>query len=108
MKTQKLSRNHEHISVVDELRQSTRYLQEPQTEYAVIWRTAGAEILAEVHDESLGGLGLIIPQSVEMQVGDEWEIVYLSRVYRGVVKHVQPPSDGSRIVGFQCELACEG
>lgn len=95
---------HQHTSAVDELRQSTRFVLEPQTEYAVIWSTPGHEILAEVHDESLGGLGLIISDCAEVRIGDVWEITYLSRVYRGVVKHIQPRSDGSRLVGFQCEL----
>ena len=95
---------HQHTSVVDELRQSTRFLVQPETEYAVIWSTPGHEILAEVHDESLGGLALVVNECEEMRIGDVWEITYLSRVYSGVVKHVEHRPDGARLVGFHCEV----
>ena len=45
---------------LDERRQATRFPRLPATDFAVVWQTPGEEILAEVHDESLTGLGILL------------------------------------------------
>jgi len=94
--------SHHLYTPVDELRNWTRFSKERGDNFAVIWREGREEILAEVHDESLGGLGVILEDIAGFAVGQEFDLVYAGESMRGHVRHVEP-HDGEYIVGFECE-----
>lgn len=89
--------------VVDELRQSQRFPKEPGSTFAVIWRSGGEDLLVEVRDDSLGGLGLLVDDRWRIAVGDEVAIVYAGRCVHAVARHVEPHDDGRSLVGFECD-----
>jgi hypothetical protein len=86
----------------DEQRRATRFRKEPDTEFVVVRLLVGAELLAEVYDESLGGLGLIVADASSIAVGSEAVIVYHGDTLEATVRHVNPRSDGTFFVGCQC------
>ena len=87
---------------VDELRNWTRFAKERGSDFAVIWQPNREEILAEVHDESLAGLGLYLGDVTGLEVGQEVDIVYAGEFMRGRVCHVEP-CDGEYLVVLECE-----
>lgn len=86
----------------EERRQSTRFPKEPGSDFAVFWQTAGEETLVEVHDESLGGLCLVLSRLDELRIGAEVSIVYQRTLLQGIVRHIEPQPDGTFHVGFEC------
>lgn len=96
--------NERHINAVSEERESTRFPKEPQTIYAAVWRVEGEEILAEVHNESLTGIALIVEPELGFQVGDVAHIAFAATVTRGTVRHLKLLQDGRVQVGFSCDL----
>jgi hypothetical protein len=94
--------------VADERRRATRFHKEPETEFAVLWIVPGEPILAEVHDESLGGLGLVVDDGIPLAVGDVVDVVYAGDLLKSVVRHIQEPVDGRRLVGIECQLPARG
>ena len=60
---------------LQDLRQSTRFRKEPGTDFVVIWRQAGEELLAEVYDESLTGICLVMSDASQYPVGAEADLV---------------------------------
>jgi hypothetical protein len=88
--------------LLDENRQASRFEQEPGTDFAVIWQTAGEELLVEVHDESLTGLGVIMTDVASYPVGAEATIVYHGSVLHGEVKNLAPHHEGAWLVGWEC------
>jgi len=58
---------------------------------------------AEVHDESLGGMGLVLEDATHFCVGQEVEIAYLDSRFKAEVRHVRPHDEGRFLVGFKCE-----
>jgi len=94
---------HQCNSIVDELRGWTRFQKERGSEVAVVIHPQRGQILAEVHDESLAGLGLYFDDVDGFEVGREVEIVYSNDFFRAQVRHVQAQDDGEFIVGFSCE-----
>jgi hypothetical protein len=88
---------------LDDLRQSTRFRKEPGTDFAVIWRQPGAEVLAEVYDESLSGICLVLADASHFPVGAEAELVYHATPLHGEVRHVTPQDNGTCLVGLSCE-----
>jgi len=89
----------------EELRKATRFVKEPDTEFAVIRVERGVEILAEVRDESLFGLGLIVADLAALEVGHEVTIVYRQEVLDATVRNVTPRPNGTFLVGFECRRA---
>ena len=87
---------------VEEQRQSTRFLKEPDTEFAVIQVERGLEILAEVRDESLLGLGLLVAELGGLEIGQEVTVVYRREVLDAIVRHATPRPNGTFHVGFEC------
>lgn len=87
---------------VDELRSWTRFTKERGSDFAVILHPNREEILAEVHDESLAGLGLYLDDVTGLEVGQEVDVVYAGEFMRGRVRHVEP-CDGEYLVGLECE-----
>jgi hypothetical protein len=90
---------------VEERRTSTRFVTEPDTCFALIRHPRGAEITVEVHDESLGGLGLLLDDIADFDVGQVVEILYLDCQMYGTVCHARPYPDGRYLVGFECRTA---
>jgi hypothetical protein len=88
---------------LEDLRQSTRFRKEPGTDFAVIWRPGGEEVLAEVYDESLTGICLVLADTSQFPVGTLAELIYHATPLHGEVRHVTPQPDGSFLVGFACE-----
>jgi hypothetical protein len=86
----------------EEHRRATRFLKEPDTEYAVIWRRPGCETLVQVHDESLTGLGLIVADAAPLGVGVITTIIYQGEVLAATVRHVRSRPDGTFLVGLEC------
>jgi len=87
---------------VEEQRKATRFAKEPDTEFAVIRVERGIEILAEVRDESLFGLGLIVAELAALEVGLEVTIVYRREELDATVRNVHPRPNGTFLVGFEC------
>ena len=69
----------------------------------ILWRQPGEEILASVHDESLGGLGLILDDASGFELGTEATIVFASHFFEGTVRHIESRADGTYLVGFSCK-----
>jgi len=95
----------QHYATLDEQRTSTRFGQDPDSAYAVIRHPEQEAIKAQVHEESLGGIGLILEDRCDFGVGQEVEIAYLDSLLRAVVRHIEPYDDGRLLVGFECEPA---
>ena len=89
-------------SPFEEQRQATRFRKEPDTEFAVIRLLVGVELLAEVYDESLTGLGLIVADASNVSVGTTATIVYQGDALAASVRHVNQRPDGTFFVGCQC------
>ena len=88
--------------LTEEQRKATRFVKEPDTEFAVICMAPGVELLAEVHDESLTGLGLIVADASEFEVGMQATIGYHRELLCGTLRHVSPRPDGTFLAGFEC------
>lgn len=86
----------------EERREGSRFLQEPDTAFAVIWREPGNEWLGEVHDESLHGLGLICDAQAALNLEDEVSLIFEGRLLRGLVRHIDARGDGRRLIGLAC------
>ena len=97
--------SHHCYSTVDELRGWTRFAKERGTDVAVVFHPQREQILADVHDESLAGIGLYLEDIEGFDVGQEVEIIYDNEFFRARVRHVEPQHDGDYIVGFDCERA---
>jgi hypothetical protein len=85
------------------LRSSTRFLKEPETDFAAIFHPGDVEGLAEVHSESLGGISLWLDDIANFPLGREIGIVHAGSFLNAVVRRVQPCPDGRWIVGLSCE-----
>lgn len=95
--------NGEHDILCGERRQSTRFEKMPDEDFAAVWRPGDEAALAEVHDESLGGLGLVLDAKCGIGLGCHVQIVYAGGCYLAQARHVEPWRDGQLLVGFQCE-----
>ncbi len=89
-------------TVLTDLRQATRFGREFGVEEVVLWSTPGQELLAYVHDESLGGLGLYLDDVRGLDNGSEVDMVYAGQLLRGCVRHIEPLDEGGYVVGFEC------
>jgi len=87
---------------VEEMRKATRFVKEPDTEFAVIRAEQGVEILAEVRDESLFGLGLIVAELATLEIGHQVTIAYHKEVLDATLRNVTPRPNGTFWVGFEC------
>ena len=90
------------IPITDELRQSTRFAKERGAEGAVLWFGDGEPMLFDVHDESLGGLGLYVDRLEQVEQEAEASIIYGGELMTGRIRHIEPQQDGGYVVGFEC------
>jgi hypothetical protein len=87
----------------DDQRQSTRFRKEPGTDFAAIWRAGCEAVLAEVYDESLTGICLVMADASGYPVGTKAELFYRSTPLVGEVRHVTPQPGGGFLVGLACQ-----
>lgn len=95
---------HHEYSPTDELRSSSRFTKDPASDYASIWYPEEAATAAEVHNESLGGIALVVGDVSHLAIGGEVGIAHVGLLMRAIVRHIQPRPDGRYVVGFECEL----
>ncbi len=98
--------HHAYSPICDE-RNATRVGSDSETTFAVVYREPGQEALVEVHDESLGGLGLLFSAPPICAVGQEVTIVFATSIFTGSVMHIEVREDGRYLVGFCCESFCD-
>jgi len=94
--------------ILHDRREATRFGKTPDTQFAALWLPDGRTILAEVRDESLGGLGLLLHDADLLPVGQQFEIVFAGNSGRGQVRHMQQRDDGLFLVGLECEFVGSG
>jgi len=90
---------------VDDLRSWTRYAKERGTDVALVFHPQCEPILADVHDESLTGIGLYLDDIESLDVEQDVEIIYDNEFFRAHVCHVAAQQDGGYLVGFDCDRA---
>jgi hypothetical protein len=86
----------------DERRRATRFGKEPDSDSAVVWQEPGAELLVTVHDESLGGICLVLRDIGPFAVGKTATIVYHTEVMEAIVRNIRPHVEDTFLVGFEC------
>jgi hypothetical protein len=89
-------------TVSDELRKSTRFRKERGTDTALLWLDDKEPELVDVHDESLGGLGLYLDDIEGICTATEITIIYAGEALRAEIKHIERQTDGTFVVGFDC------
>ena len=88
---------------LEERRGSTRFRREAESDFAFITDPVSVKGRAEVNDESLGGISLIVGDPSHFEIGMEVGIDYAGRPTRAVVRHITDRPDGRFVVGFQCQ-----
>ena len=94
-----------HDSLVEERRGWTRFEKEADSDEAVIVHPECGEILAEVHDESLGGLAVILSDDVIpfFPINAQVDVIYCREFFPAYVRHVERQPAGGYLVGLACE-----
>lgn len=87
----------------EERRKASRFRKEPESSYAVLLHPQREEMLAEVHNESLGGLAVFLAGDSAFAVGQELDVIYLGSFSRATVLRVEPQRDGRVLIAFDCE-----
>jgi len=67
----------------------------------VLRLTNGTDAAASVLDESVGGLGMLVNASAQLQRDDVIEILMLGHACKAIVRHVEPHGDGQVRVGLE-------
>jgi hypothetical protein len=88
---------------LDERRRSTRFRREAESDFALVTDPVDVRGRAEVYDESLGGISLIVDDPIPFEIGMEVGINYAGGPTRAVVRHIAIRDDGRFVVGFQCQ-----
>jgi hypothetical protein len=91
-------------STFEERRQASRFGREFESDYAVL-RVGTAEARTwPVHDESLGGISLVLDETLTLPVGAEVTIDYGNSQFHGVVIHRRSTGENQTVIaGFQLE-----
>ena len=87
---------------IDDRRQATRFEKEPGTEYVVLSGPGSEQRTAEVQNESLGGMAVLLPADVEWPVGTPLRFCYAGEVLQAVVRHAESLADGRLRLGLEC------
>lgn len=87
---------------LEERRQATRFPKEPDVDSAVVWQESGDELLVTVHDESLGGICLVMHDVENFAIGAAAIIVYHSEIMEATVRNSRRQPDNTFLVGFEC------
>jgi len=93
--------------VAEERREATRFGKDPDGSHALLLCSEAEPRLAEVHDESLTGLGLLVEDAAGLEIRGARGVVYLSQVLEGTVRHIERIDDRRYLIGLSCEpLPC--
>lgn len=92
-----------HCALLDERREASRFERDHDCDFAVIWNYAGEEIVVEVHDESVTGLGILVDDRLDLQLGSQVRVLYAGEHLQGEVRHLTPQADGTNLVGLKCQ-----
>mgnify|MGYP002623566911 CR=1 FL=1 len=90
-------------SQAEERRCGSRFARLPDDDFAAVWIGSEEPQLAEVHDESLHGISLIIDDDSGIGVGCEVHIVYAGACHLARAMRVRPHGSGKLLIGFACE-----
>lgn len=90
------------LTTWDERRNASRFGRDHHTEHAVLFAQSNEGILADVFDESLGGLGMYVDQRISLVPGQSVEVSYRGDRLEGRICHVQATLDGRLRVGIEC------
>jgi len=82
-----------------ESRRWTRFLTDDTT--TVSWQYQGEPVVLTVCDESYGGLGVLVPPGVNLEVGQEVVVQYRNAPMRGIVRYVIPHDGEIRRAGLE-------
>ena len=93
----------EHAYHPEERRGASRFGRLPNDDFAAIWVDGAEPLLAEVHDESLRGISLILPCDCAIGIGCQVHIVYAGVCHLAQARHVEPRGQDKLLIGFQCE-----
>ncbi len=91
----------EYHDVFEERRAASRFGRERESDLAAIWLNPHEELVASVHDESLGGISLVVSDCSRLPVGCTVGLAYAGAFLQATVKHVRPTDDGLYVVGFE-------
>ncbi len=61
--------------------------------------------VASIANESFGGIGIIVPDIRGLSVNQPIKLLYSDAPMTGIVRHIQPASDGTFLVGIQWSAA---
>jgi hypothetical protein len=86
-----------------ERRSASRFRREPGWDSAIVRCPDGASLTGDVHDESLGGVSLILRDLAQLCVDQRVEIAFEGETLVSVVRHIRLQEDGDYIVGFSCQ-----
>ena len=87
----------------DERRKATRFQKEPATELVVLWGPENQQYTAEVQNESLGGLAVLLATAADLPVGTQLRLCYAGDSLCAVVRHVELLPDGRQRLGLKCQ-----
>ena len=90
---------------VDERRDSTRFPKDSGMDFATIIHPESCAGHVEVHDDSLGGLGILVSDPATFDLGVRLEMVYAGSHLSGTVRHVTKQPSGDYLVGIDCHEA---
>jgi hypothetical protein len=90
---------------VDEQRRASRFEQSPDEVYAAVWVDGDEALLAEVHDESLGGIALLLDNDGGIGLGSMVNIVFAGSHFVAQARHVETWDHDRVLIGFRCEAA---
>ena len=91
----------------EERRHASRFGRLPDDDFAAIWVGNEEPELAEVHDESLGGISLILSTDCGIGIGSQAHIVYAGVCHLAQAVHVESFNEQQVLIGFQCEAMPE-
>jgi hypothetical protein len=95
----------EGFPTTEERRSSTRFRKEPGWDLATVHCPDGGSIPTDVHDESLGGISVYLPDLYNLSIGQEVDITFEGATRRARLRHIEPQDKGGFILGFQCAIA---
>jgi len=87
----------------DDRRRWQRIRKSPETDHATIRFRNQSELVVEVYDESIGGLGVLVDGKPDFECFDELEIHHNGELIIGTVMHIDLMDNEQYLVGFHCE-----